>query len=93
MGKIQGITGLSALVPNKIMEKMLLETMLGHTENEMIGDSHYVFPNSKLCLTNLFSTYDKVTAMMNERRATYVIYQNLCKVFDTTLHAIIFSKV
>lgn len=71
---------MSALVPNKITKEMLLETMLGHTENkDMIGDSHYGFPRSKLCLTNFFPTYDEVTAMMNERRATDVIYQNLCK--------------
>lgn len=53
------------------MKEMLLETMLGHMENkEMIGDSHYGFLKNKVFLTNFFSTYDKVTAMMNEGRAT-----------------------
>jgi len=74
--------------------QILLESMLRHMEHkEVTGESQHGFSKCKLCLTDLVVFYDSLTVLVEKRRATYVIFLDLCGVFNTVVHDILLSKL
>lgn len=61
-------------LPSKIMEHILLETILMQTKDgELTGNSQHDFTRGKLCLTDLLAFCNVVIALVEKGRATDTI--------------------
>ncbi|KAK4818458.1 hypothetical protein QYF61_013664 [Mycteria americana] len=67
-----------------VMEQIILNTIMWHVQaNQVIRPSQHGFMKGRSCLTNLTFFYDKVTRLVDDRKALDVAYLDSSKDFDT----------
>ncbi|PKU43060.1 rna-directed dna polymerase from mobile element jockey-like [Limosa lapponica baueri] len=76
------------------MEQIILSAIMWRVNNaQMIRPSQHGFMRGRSCLTNLMSFYDKVTHLVDDRKAVDVVYLNFSKAFDTVFQSILLEKL
>ena len=81
-------------MPGKILEQILLESVLRHMKNnKVVGDSQHGFTKGKSCLSNLVAFYDGATELMERGTAADIICLELCKAFYNVPHDILVSEL
>ncbi|PKU46081.1 rna-directed dna polymerase from mobile element jockey-like [Limosa lapponica baueri] len=81
-------------VPGKIMEQIILSAIMQHMKDaQVIRPSQHGFMKGRSCLTNLISCYDKVTHLVDERKAVDIVYLDFNKAFEMVSHSILLEKV
>jgi len=66
------------------MEQFILSALTGHVKDSQgIRPSQHRFMKGRCCLTNLISSYDQVTALVDKGKAVDVVYLDFSKAFDT----------
>lgn len=82
------------LVISKITEKVILESTEKYLEdNAVTSYSQHNFMRRKSCLSNLISSYDRVTHQADLGKPVHVIFSDLSKDFYIVWHRILLDKM
>ena len=76
------------------MERFILSVLTGHVkDNKGIRPSQHGFMKGRSCFTNLISSYDQVTRLVDEEKDVDVISLDFSNVVDTVSHSIVLQKL
>ncbi|KAK4827590.1 LOW QUALITY PROTEIN: hypothetical protein QYF61_019492 [Mycteria americana] len=82
------------LIPGKVMEQLILETISKDMDNNnIIRSSQHGFTKGKSCLTNLINFYSEMSGLVDEGRAVGIVYLDFRKACDTVTEKILTDKL
>ena len=76
----------------KVMERILYEKILFHTEN-LIDSRQHGFLRNKSCSTNMISLTESLSVSLLNKVSTDIIYFDFAKAFDSVCHDLILTKL
>ena len=75
-------------VLERVMEQIILREIMWHVQDKRgIRPSQHRFTKGRSCLTNLISSDDLVTRLVDDGKAVDVVYLDFSKAFDTVSHS------
>lgn len=76
------------------MEQTILGVITQHLQDSQgLRPSQHGFRKGRSCLTNLISSYDQVTCLVDEGKAVDVVCLHFSKAFDIISHSILLAKL
>lgn len=83
-----------ALIPGKVLEKIILEAIAKHMKGKKVpGSSHQSFTKKKSSSSKPVSFYHGRIVLAGERSAVNVVYLKFSKAFDNFSHNILIGKL
>ena len=93
LGNYRGTVSLT-LVLGEVLKQIVFSAITQHVQdNQGIRPSQYEYTKGRSCLTNLNSFCDQATCLVNERKATDVVYLDFSKAFGSVSHSILLGKL
>jgi len=81
-------------VLGKVIEQLILSAVTWHIpDTQVIIPTQHGFMKSRSYLTNLISSYDKVTHLVDEGKVMNVVYLDFSKGFDTISNSILLENL
>jgi len=81
-------------VPCKIMESIIRDVLVTHTENNSLITKHqHGFMTGRSCLTNLLEAFESWTRILDAGFGIDIIYLDYRKAFDTVPHSRLLAKL
>ena len=78
----------------KVLESIVRERVMGHlTANNLLSGCQHGFVSGRSCTTNLLSTLETWTLMIDEGSSVDAIYLDFAKAFDSVPHERLLKKV
>ncbi|GAB0207934.1 hypothetical protein GRJ2_003259100 [Grus japonensis] len=76
-----------------MMEQIILEAILKHTKDKVIGSNQHELVKGKSYLANLVAFYNEIISLVDKGKTEDVVYHYFSKAFNTIFCKIFIDKL